>query len=68
MARKTAGSEKNFTVEITQKQLAWLVCPVCRSSLYLAETTELAARHIHCEGCGRDFPILDGLPILLANR
>ncbi len=39
-----------------------LVCPVCHASLALAAGT------IDCTGCGRRYPIVDGLPILIESR
>jgi uncharacterized protein YbaR (Trm112 family) len=39
-----------------------LACPVCGGGLR-AEAAGLA-----CEGCGRVYPIEDGIPILLAGR
>jgi uncharacterized protein YbaR (Trm112 family) len=39
-----------------------LVCPVCHSALALTPDT------IDCTGCHRRYPILDGLPVLIASR
>jgi len=39
-----------------------LVCPVCRQSLALEADT------VRCSGCNRRYPILDGIPVLLADR
>jgi len=39
-----------------------LVCPVCHARLTLASDT------VACTGCGRRFPIVDGLPVLIASR
>jgi uncharacterized protein YbaR (Trm112 family) len=47
---------------ITQEDLKWLVCPVCRQPLAL----EVEA--VRCNGCGRRYPIVDGIPVLLADR
>ena len=49
-------------MRLTQTQLNRLVCPVCHGSLLLAET------HIDCLACGRRYPIVDGLPVLIASR
>jgi uncharacterized protein YbaR (Trm112 family) len=42
--------------------LTRLVCPVCHQALALDES------FLRCTACGRRYPILDGIPILLANR
>ncbi len=43
-----------------------LVCPVCHASLSLTEATPQMT--IACIGCGRRYPIVDGLPVLIASR
>jgi uncharacterized protein YbaR (Trm112 family) len=45
-------------------QLRWLRCPGCRGSLDM--TQDVALMGIRCSQCGRRFPIVDGLPMLLA--
>jgi uncharacterized protein YbaR (Trm112 family) len=42
--------------------LRLLVCPVCHAALALAGETIL------CTGCALRFPIVDGLPVLIASR
>ncbi len=39
-----------------------LACPVCLGSLRVAETK------LVCAGCGRSYPIVDGIPVLIAER
>jgi len=39
-----------------------LVCPLCHAALKLADTT------VNCTGCMRQYPIVDGLPVLIASR
>ena len=39
-----------------------LVCPVCHAPLTLAADT------VACTGCERRYPIVDGLPVLIASR
>jgi uncharacterized protein YbaR (Trm112 family) len=39
-----------------------LVCPVCHGALMLKGDA------IDCQGCGRRYPIVDGLPILIESR
>lgn len=54
------------------KELALLVCPVCRSGLELrlevVATNGVGAETVRCTGCERGFPVVDGIPILLADR
>ena len=39
-----------------------LVCPVCYAALSPTPAT------VDCLGCGRRYPIVDGLPVLIASR
>jgi hypothetical protein len=48
--------------KLTQADLRWLVCPVCHGLL------QLAGEAIRCVGCQRRYPLVDGLPVLLAGR
>jgi hypothetical protein len=47
---------------LTANDLRWLVCPACHQHLQLAD------RVIFCLGCGRRYPIIDGIPVLLEDR
>jgi uncharacterized protein YbaR (Trm112 family) len=49
-------------MEFTAAHLGLLVCPVCHASL------TMQADGIECVGCGRVYPVVDGLPVLLAER
>jgi uncharacterized protein YbaR (Trm112 family) len=42
--------------------LRWLVCPVCRQAL------AIDADCVRCTSCNRRYPIVDGIPVLLADR
>jgi hypothetical protein len=42
--------------------LRYVVCPVCHQPL------ERVANIISCQSCGRRYPVLDGIPVLLADR
>jgi uncharacterized protein YbaR (Trm112 family) len=55
------------TASITEQDLRYLVCPVCHAALRL-EVQRAEASTILCVGCGRRYPIVDGLPVLLAER
>jgi hypothetical protein len=39
-----------------------LVCPACLGALRLEEGK------LHCAECGRAYPIVDGIPVLIAGR
>jgi uncharacterized protein YbaR (Trm112 family) len=41
-----------------------LVCPACRSDL---EENEETGRLV-CTGCGRRYPVTDGIPIMLIDE
>jgi uncharacterized protein YbaR (Trm112 family) len=45
-----------------RQALELLACPACLAQL-LAQPAALA-----CTGCGRVYPVLDGIPILLVDR
>jgi uncharacterized protein YbaR (Trm112 family) len=47
---------------LTTEDLRWIVCPVCHHLL------QLEAAIVQCQGCGRRYPIVDGIPVLLADR
>ncbi|WP_396127189.1 Trm112 family protein [Edaphobacter bradus] len=47
---------------MTPEDLSRLVCPVCHQAL------RLESGHVVCIGCARRYPILDGIPVLLAER
>ena len=44
--------------------LQLLRCPVCHGTLQLA----VATPSILCLGCGRLYPIRDGIPVLIASE
>jgi len=44
--------------------LEQLACPVCRGDLLLSVPDE----HIVCAGCARAYPLVDGIPVLIAER
>jgi uncharacterized protein YbaR (Trm112 family) len=39
-----------------------LACPACRGEL------RLGGERVVCEQCGRGYPVVDGIPVLIANR
>ena len=42
--------------------LAILVCPACRSKV------ASRANQLVCQGCGRRYPVRDGIPIMLVDE
>jgi uncharacterized protein YbaR (Trm112 family) len=42
--------------------LSQLACPACLGGLRLEEA------RLVCAGCGRAYPIVDGIPVLIAER
>jgi len=57
-----SAAKPSALATLTQADLRWLVCPVCHGALHLA------GEAIGCAGCARRFPVVDGLPVLLADR
>ena len=51
-------------MELTPEQLKRLCCPVCHAELQF----EPARKAIACLGCARRYPVVDGLPVLIAAR
>jgi uncharacterized protein YbaR (Trm112 family) len=47
---------------LTPEHFRRIVCPVCHQSLQLEATV------IRCLGCGKRYPVVDGIPVLLADR
>ena len=47
---------------IDAQLLDLLACPVCKGALTLASD----AKKLSCAACKRDFPIVDGIPDLVA--
>jgi uncharacterized protein YbaR (Trm112 family) len=48
--------------QVTMEDLRWIVCPVCHQPL------QLQAESVICLGCARRYPIVDEIPVLLAER
>jgi uncharacterized protein YbaR (Trm112 family) len=46
---------------LTPADLKWLVCPACRRPLVLEDEA------VRCSGCGRRYPVVEGIPVLLAD-
>jgi uncharacterized protein YbaR (Trm112 family) len=59
MAQNSNSADRKL---LTPKDLFHVVCPVCHAAICLD------GESILCTGCARRYPIVDGLPILLAER
>jgi uncharacterized protein len=49
---------------IDARLIAILVCPACRGKIRVQE----AEQGIECEGCGRVYPVRDGIPVMLVEE
>jgi len=49
-------------MELRPEHLGYLVCPAC------GQTLRMVAATVDCVGCGRRYPVQDGLPVLIASR
>jgi uncharacterized protein len=48
---------------------AWaeaLACPACLGGLVREAADE--GEHVRCAACGRMYPVVDGIPVLIAER
>jgi uncharacterized protein YbaR (Trm112 family) len=52
---------------LAEPLLKILVCPVCHHPVTPGPE---AIRHawLHCNGCGRYYPVQDGIPVMLEHR
>jgi uncharacterized protein YbaR (Trm112 family) len=51
-------------VPIDERLLAILVCPACRGEVRPDGQHE----RLECEGCGRAYPVRDGIPVMLVEE
>ena len=56
--------QEECDVRIDDDLLAILACPACRSPLRV----DSAAQELVCTGCGRAYPVRDGIPVLLVDE
>lgn len=57
--------QADFREENRRILLEWtgqLACPACRDAL------RLEAGRMVCAGCGRAYPVVDGIPVLIVER
>ena len=55
-----ADRSRNQTFDVSI--LDQLACPACMGELRLAQ------EQLACEACGRRYPIVDGIPVLIPGR
>jgi uncharacterized protein YbaR (Trm112 family) len=51
-------------VERVIKILEMVACPACHGPLVLDST----ANAVRCRECGKSYPVVDGIPVLLVSR
>ena len=51
---------------LSSEVLTLLACPVCRQALELEQASSAVV--VRCLGCGRRYPIVDGIPVLIPER
>jgi uncharacterized protein YbaR (Trm112 family) len=54
--------ERSVELSRAFKELDRLACPVCHQKLRAGDNAVI------CTGCSRRYPVVDGIPVLLANR
>jgi len=57
------GNPSRFSTELP----ALIVCPQCRQRL-AAVPDKQTATSFRCVGCGNQYPVVDGIPVLLIER
>jgi len=58
MSSETSSQSGKFDARMLER----LACPVCFGEL------RLSGEQICCTGCGRAYPLIDGIPVLIAER
>jgi uncharacterized protein len=56
-----------MTALLSPNLLQILVCPVCHHGLE-AGPGDSSHAWLHCSGCGRYYPVEDGIPVMLEQR
>ncbi|HEY1902257.1 MAG TPA: Trm112 family protein [Terracidiphilus sp.] len=57
-----ANPNLSFDVSVLESILGQLACPACLGDLRLADN------RLVCAACGRSYPIVDGIPVLIVDR
>lgn len=58
-AQKSGGAGKPAQAAKAERFSDWLVCPQCKGEL------DESPQRLRCEKCGVDYPIEDGIPVML---
>ena len=61
------GSDLTRQLKVDASFVSRLACPACLGDLRLDGTRPDEMRLV-CSGCGRGYPIVDGIPVLIAGR
>lgn len=64
---RTGHTVERTTMPLDSGLLAILACPVCRAPLR-DQTDEPDRPELVCTGCGRAYPVRDGIPVLLVSE
>jgi uncharacterized protein YbaR (Trm112 family) len=54
-------SQKQFELNFTELR-EMLACPACHGEL------RFRGERVMCESCGREYPIVEGIPVLIAEK
>jgi uncharacterized protein len=52
----------NPAFQFDENVVSQLACPACAGDLRLDDA------HLRCVACGRAYPIIDGIPVLIVER
>jgi hypothetical protein len=55
-------ADANLNLSFDASILGQLACPACFAEL------QLEVDRLVCSGCGRSYPIVNGIPVLIADR
>jgi uncharacterized protein len=58
--RTTRYTESMQEIDRLREILNLIVCPACHGRLVVAST------QVHCSTCGRRYPVIDQIPVLIA--
>jgi uncharacterized protein YbaR (Trm112 family) len=56
------GKDQSGPVEIDEALVSILACPACHC------TVEMRGAALVCTGCGRRYPVRDGIPVMLVSE